>query len=95
MNLQLALIILGALALTLVVVLSYARGRFSLRRIATEWMNGLPSVDALIDRLGSVLHLRQFDRTRQGGLELCCQFQIQLPQAHVRWSLGPERIHAG
>ena len=65
MNLQLALIILGALALTLVVVLSYARGRFSLRRIATEWMNGFPSVEVLIDKLGSVLHLRQFDPAGQ------------------------------
>ncbi|MBI18795.1 MAG: hypothetical protein CMK60_14110, partial [Proteobacteria bacterium] len=65
MNLQLALIILGALALTFVVVLSYARGRFSLRRIATEWMNGFPSVEVLIDKLGSVLHLRQFDPAGQ------------------------------
>jgi len=98
MNLQLALIVLGALVLTLVIVLSYARGRFSPRRIATEWMNRLPSVDALIDRLGSVLHLRQFDRAGQREPSLVPSDNFELGKEPVGGGGGPlaqEETRAG
>lgn len=65
MNLQLALIVLGAVVLTLVVVLSYAGGRFSLKKVTNGWLNRLLSVDMLIERAASVLRLRKFDHARQ------------------------------
>ena len=65
MNLQLALIVLGAVVLTLVVVLSYSGGRFSLKKVTNGWLNRLLSVDMLIERAASVLRLRKFDHARQ------------------------------
>ena len=65
MTLQLALIVLGAVVRTLVAVLSYAGGRFSLKKSTSKLLGRLPSVDILMEKVASALRLRKFDQSRQ------------------------------